>query len=196
VEAPAGHDGPPLLARLRNAVGFERPPPAPGGRRRASVLLVFDPSRPSLPLLFILRSASLRSHAGQIAFPGGSSEPGDRDPVATALREAREEVALAPSNVDILGTLPPLLTAVSDLWLTPVVGLQREPWTIVVDEIEVAEWFRVDLDTLLSTPHTVRTMSRNGETRAVHFYETSGRVIWGVSAAILHELMQRLGRED
>jgi 8-oxo-dGTP pyrophosphatase MutT (NUDIX family) len=192
-EAPAGAS---LLARLRGVVDTVAGPPPPAGQRQAAVLLLFDPVAETLPLLFILRSTSLRSHAGQIAFPGGAVEPTDRDLVATALREASEEVALQPSNVEVLGFLPPLLTAVSNLWLTPVVGLQRSSWTIASDELEVAEWFRIDLATLLHAPHTIRELARDGRSRNVHFYQADGRTIWGVSAAILHELMRRLGRRD
>jgi 8-oxo-dGTP pyrophosphatase MutT (NUDIX family) len=185
-----------LLDRLRAAVDNEPGPPPPAGQRRAAVLLLFDPSNEELPLLFILRSASLRAHAGQIAFPGGASEPSDRDLVATALREASEEVALHRDNVEVLGFLPPFLTAVSNLWLTPVVGLQRAQWTITSDTFEVAEWFRIDLTSLMRAPHSIRELSRDGRSRMVHFYDADGRVIWGVSAAILYELMFRLGRRD
>lgn len=166
------------------------------GRRRAAVLLLFDPSSPGLPLLFTLRSPDLRSHAGQISFPGGGTEHGDDDVVATALREAHEEVGVPQDNVDVIGVLPPLVTAVSDRWLTPVVGLQRGPWDVVTDTREVAEWFRVDLAALLTAPHEVRQLERAGVRRAVHFYEADSRVIWGVTAAILHELLSRLGRAD
>jgi len=191
---PRGGDS--LLERLRGVVRVEEPVPAPEGARRASVLLLFDPSSETLPLLFILRSAALRAHAGQIAFPGGAEESADADVVATALREAHEEMALRPDNVEVIGVLPSFLTAVSQLWLTPVVGLQHAPWTIVADRTEVAEWFRIDLATLLEAPHTVRDFPRAGRSRAVHFYEVGPRVIWGVSAAILHELLARLGRRD
>jgi 8-oxo-dGTP pyrophosphatase MutT (NUDIX family) len=160
------------------------------------VLLLFDPSAQTLPLLFILRSQGLHSHAGQIAFPGGSVEPDDRDVVDTALREAHEEVGLERANVEVLGFLPAFVTAVSNLWLTPVVGLQRSDWAISADAVEVAEWFRIDLAALLTAPHTIRDLPRDGRPRLVHFYETHGRVIWGVSAAILHELLRRLGRRD
>jgi len=160
------------------------------------VLLLFDARESGLPLLFILRSQRLRFHAGQIAFPGGMTERGDSGPVATALREAREEVGVATDKVEVIGTLSPLLTATSDLWLTPVVGVQRAPFDVVADPFEVAEWFRLALATLLSAPHTVRELSRGDERRLVHFYEADGRTIWGVSAAILHELMALLGRRD
>lgn len=168
--------------------------PDSSGRRPASVLLLFDPEPPSLPLLFMLRSAALRHHAGQIGFPGGSREAGDGDAVATAVREAHEEVGLDPANVEVIGVLPQFSTAVSNRWLTPVVGLQRAPWTVVPDAIEVAEWFRVDLTALLEAPHEVRRLERDGLSRDVHFYQVGERVIWGVTGAILHELMRRLGR--
>jgi 8-oxo-dGTP pyrophosphatase MutT (NUDIX family) len=206
---PAGGLTRPLLERLRGAVSATEPvaretpvdTSQPSsldaeGRRPASVLLLFDPDTPSLPLLFMLRSAALRYHAGQIGFPGGGREAGDGDVVATALREAREEVGLDPDNVEVIGLLPPFATAVSDRWLTPVVALQRAPWTVVPDTIEVADWFRVDLTALLEAPHEVRRMERNGASRAVHFYQVGERVIWGVTGAILHELMRRLGRLD
>ena len=160
------------------------------------MLLLFDPQSPRLPVLFTLRSPSLREHAGQIGFPGGGHEPGDADLRATALREAYEEVGIDPDNVDVIGVLPGFTTAVSNRWLTPVVGLQRAAWTVQADPIEVAEWFLVDLAELLTAPHEVRRLERDGIERDVHFYQASERVIWGVTGAVLHELMSRLGRRE
>ena len=160
------------------------------------MLLLFDPASPRLPLLFMLRSSELRHHAGQIAFPGGGHEAGDDDVVVTALREAEEEVGLEPANVDVIGVLPPFVTAVSDRWLTPVVGLQRAAWTVRPDPVEVADWFLIELTMLLHAPHEIRRLARDGVERDVHFYTLGERVIWGVTGAILHELMRRLGRRD
>ena len=167
-----------------------------GGRRPASVLLLFDPASPQLPLLFMLRSSALRHHPGQIAFPGGGHESGDDDVVSTALREAQEEFGLDPANVDVIGVLPPFVTAISDRWLTPVVGLQRAAWAVRPDPLEVAEWFLIELTVLLEAAHEVRRLERDGVERDVHFYTVGERVIWGVTGAILHELMGRLGRRD
>lgn len=201
--APADRLKGPLLDRLRAAVhtaGSSETPaaavPFARGRRPAAVLLLFDPQSPRLPLLFMLRSPSLREHAGQIGFPGGGREPVDRDLRATALREAYEELGIDPGNVDVIGGLPGFLTAVSNRWLTPVVGLQRAAWTVQPDPVEVAEWFLVDLADLLTAPHEVRRLEREGIARDVHFYQVGERVIWGVTGAILHELLRRLGRRD
>jgi len=187
-----------LIARLRAVLAMPdaSPPEPPGERRRASVLVLADPGSDGLPLLFMLRSAELRFHPGQIAFPGGGEEPGDATVIDTALREAREELGVPPDCVEVLGMLSPMITATSERWLTPVVGLQHGEWQVRGDNHEVAEWFRIPLTTLLRAPHTVRSLERNGVSRPVHFYEAEGRVIWGVSAAILHELMARLGRDD
>lgn len=195
-EQPGGLNRP-LLERLRDAVrAGEAPAADPGGRRPASVLLLFDPSSARLPLLFMLRSSDLRHHAGQIAFPGGGREAGDDDVIATALREAHEEVGIDPANIDVIGVLPAFDTAVSNRWLTPVVALQRDAWAMRPDPIEVAELFRVDLAALLDAPHEMRTFEREGVARDVHFYTADGHVIWGVTGAIVHELLRRLGRDD
>jgi 8-oxo-dGTP pyrophosphatase MutT (NUDIX family) len=188
----------PIVDRLRAAVldPGEAVAAIPDGLRPASVLLLCDPATPGVPLLFLLRSEELREHPGQIAFPGGGAETFDSDVVATALREAGEELGIDASSVEVLGLLSPFSTVVSGRWLTPVVGLQRGPIAFRSDGFEVAEWFRIDIADLLVAPHTVRDIERNGMRGRVHYYEASGRVIWGVTGAILHELLERLGRTD
>jgi 8-oxo-dGTP pyrophosphatase MutT (NUDIX family) len=168
---------------------------APPSRRTAGVLLLFDTRQPRLPLLFLERTAHLRHHAGQIGFPGGGSEPQDATIVATALREAEEEAGIPAAAVDVIGLLPPFLTAISDNWLTPVVALQDCEIDLQPEPFEVARLFRVDLHTLMEAPHTTRTLTREGIRRDVHFYEAGGTVIWGVTAAILFELMVRVAGE-
>ncbi len=186
-----------IVDRLRRAVRDPAGvPPAPDGLRPASVLLLCDPAAPGVPLLFVLRSEELRQHPGQIAFPGGGAETDDADVVATALREAGEELGIGADSVEVLGVLTPFSTVVSARWLTPVVGLQRGPINFRSDDFEIAEWFHVDVADLMVAPHAVREMERNGLRGQVHYYEVSGRTIWGVTGAIVHELLGRLGRTD
>jgi 8-oxo-dGTP pyrophosphatase MutT (NUDIX family) len=165
---------------------------APAGRRTAAVLLLFDTRNPRLPLLFMERTAHLRHHAGQIGLPGGGSEPQDATIAATALREAGEEAGIPAEAAEVIGLLPPFLTATSDNWLTPVVALQDRDFELRPDPFEVERLFRVDLRTLMEAPHCRRTLTRDGISRDVHFYEAGGAVIWGVTGAILFELIGRV----
>ena len=188
----------PIVDRLRAVVSDpgETLQTAPEGLRPASVLLLCDPTMPGVPLLFVVRSEELRQHPGQIAFPGGGAETFDDGVVATALREASEELGIPPDHVEVLGVLSSFSTVVSGRWLTPVVGLQRLPIDLRTDGFEVVEWFRIDIADLMVAPHTISEIERNGMRGRVHYYEASGRVIWGVTGAILHELLERLGRTD
>lgn len=187
-----------LLERVRRSVDplDADHPVGPAQHRQAAVLLILDPADPGLPILFVQRADHLRHHAGQIGLPGGTTESHDDDLAATAVREAAEEVGVEPGNVDVIGKLPPFLTAGSLRWLTAIVAVQRQPWTPSGDGWEVAQWFRVRLVDVLAAPHRVEEVQSDAIRRRVHFYEVDGRIIWGATAAILHELMRRLGRED
>ena len=185
-----------LLARLRKALAGPAPKaPPPPGKREAAVLMLFDPAREGIPLLFVRRADHLRLHAGQIGLPGGSREHGDRDIVATALREAGEEVGVDPADVEVIGSLPARLTHRSDLRLTPIAALQRRPFEVRGDGFEVAEWFWLPLHNLLAAGHRSEAWTAEpGETRLVHHYEVEGRTIWGVTGGIVHDLLERFGR--
>jgi hypothetical protein len=96
----------------------------------------------------------------------------------------------------VLGQLQPVLTATSYRRVTPVVALQREPVEPVPEPYEVAEWFRIPLAELLTAPLTARGIPGDPMEREVYFYEAGGKVIWGASAAILHDLLERLSRSS
>lgn len=168
--------------------------PAPDGHRSAGVLLLLDVRDPRIPLLFLERSAHLRHHAGQIGFPGGVDEDADASIVDTALREAREEAGIPADAVEVIGLLPPFMTATSDRWLTPVVGLQRNAIALTPDPGEVARLFTLSLADLADAPHSVRRLERDGLSRDVHFYEVGSNTVWGVTAAIVSELLERIER--
>lgn len=182
-----------LLDRLRLAVD---PLPAPGAgvhpEISAAVLLLVDPTDPGLPLLFIRRTREVRTHRGQIAFPGGGVDPGDATVVDAALREALEELAIPPERVQPLGLLATVWTRGSERSLCPVVGLQRGDVAPVADGYEVATWFRIPIADLLEAPLTSRVIPGMEGAPAVHFYEAHGQVIWGATAAVLHDLLGRL----
>jgi len=143
----------------------------------------------------------LHDHAGQISFPGGRVEKGDADAIATALREAHEEIGLPPADVDVIGTLPEYLTATA-YKVTPVIGLVERPFTPVLDAFEVSEVFEVPLAFLMDPINHERRIFQMGDTARTFYampYATPRRAaegrryfIWGATAAILRNLYQFL----
>jgi 8-oxo-dGTP pyrophosphatase MutT (NUDIX family) len=145
-------------------------------------------------LLFTRRSSGLRAHRGEISFPGGSHEPADISLAATALREAWEEIDLASERVEMLGSLLPLFTVVSNFWVTPVVGWLAgglPPLTPNPDEVE--EIIEAPLSALADPAifHT-ETWVRAGTAREVHFYDYGPYRIWGLTGHILSTLLALL----
>ncbi len=120
--------------------------------REASVLVPLVPRAGGLHMLLTRRDARLAVHAGQISFPGGARDPGDRDAVHTALREAEEEIGLAPAQVEPLGCMP-LYTTVTGFAVTPVVALVHPHARWRPQPSEVAEVFEVPLDFLMDPAH-------------------------------------------
>jgi 8-oxo-dGTP pyrophosphatase MutT (NUDIX family) len=161
----------------------------------ASVLVgVVAHARPSI--LLTQRTADLSSHAGQVAFPGGKADATDADVVATALREAQEEVGLHPRHLQVLGTLPHYTTG-SGFVITPVVAIISPAYESVANAAEVAAIFEVPLDFLMNPAHhrrhTLQTPS--GPRQWVSMPYADGdqeRYIWGATAGILINLHERL----
>jgi len=175
----------------------ERPGPQADSPRPASVLLPLIRQDRKWHLLFIRRAEHEHDrHSGEVAFPGGRAEADDPDPVATALRESREEIGLDPDQIQVLGHLQPLQT-VSNYLVTPVVGHVRWPIALRTDPIEVAEVFSMPLD-WLNDPANRRVRiwpsPDHPQAREVIFYEErEGKRLWGISARITLDFLECLG---
>jgi len=158
--------------------------------RRASVLIPVTrhvPERESHVVLTV-RSENLRNHAGQISFPGGSSEPGDQDEAATALRETEEEIGISPSQVEILGNLGDMALP-SGFLITPVVGLIEPGLEFMPCPAEVADVFQIPLSLVLE-PAAYRDSTWEYQARSrrvLELYYEDYR-IWGATAAMLFHL--------
>jgi 8-oxo-dGTP pyrophosphatase MutT (NUDIX family) len=164
----------------------------PGEPAEAAVLVGLVPRQKGTQVLLTRRTDSLRHHAGQVSFPGGRIEPSDADPVAAALRESQEEIALAPAQAAPLGFLDPL-TTISGFRVTPVVAAIDPAYVAEPQPGEVADVFEVPLDYLMA-PANLRQveMDYRGRRRVVLEYGWPGQRIWGATAAILFNLRQRL----
>ena len=195
------------IARLRRAARpLADPPGAPGWnlaelsdvidpnlpRRSAAVLVPFVRRDDALSVLFTRRTAHLRTHAGQISFPGGAIEDGDTDAVAAALRETFEETGIERERVEPFGYLDGFET-VSGYFVSPVTGFVTGDYRVRPDPDEVDEVFEVPLDFILA-PNRLRRFDFDwqGRTRTTYEFEWDGRRVWGATAAILRNLLQRL----
>ncbi|WP_455133865.1 NUDIX hydrolase [Microbacterium aurum] len=148
-----------------------------------------------LDVLLLARAATLRSHPGQVAFPGGRLDPGDDGPVGAALREATEETGLDPSGVEVLGTLDEVPLEFSGHLVTPVLGWWRHPSPVrVVDVAESADVFRAPVADLLHPQNRgVTVMRRGGQEWRGPAFEVHGHLVWGFTALLLDALFDRLG---
>ena len=136
-------------------------------------------------VLFTIRHRRLKRHAGQISFPGGRVDPGDRDSVATALRETHEEVGLPPDAVRVLGALDCYVTR-TGYRVTPIVGVIEAPPELVLCDAEVEDIFEAPLDYVLD-PRNQHRESRDILGRRGHFYAIrfGSHYIWGATAGML-----------
>jgi 8-oxo-dGTP pyrophosphatase MutT (NUDIX family) len=157
-----------------------------------SAVLAAIVDRPEPTMLFTTRNANLRAHAGQVAFPGGRADPEDTGPVATALREAWEEIALPPDAVTVIGEDTPFLTH-SGYSIIPVLGIIPPDLPLFPHEHEVADIFEVPLAIVIDPAwQQLRVGELNGERREYYEITWQNRYIWGVTAALIVNLSRRL----
>lgn len=166
-------------------------PPEEGGRDSA-VLVLFGEAAHGPDVLLIQRSDGTYAHAGQIAFPGGKTEPGDGGPADTALREAKEEVGLDPGGVDLVGILPALHIPVSGYVVTPVLGWWRSPSPVgVAEPAEVARVERVPIAELVEPAN--RVMVRHPLGYVGPGFQAREMMIWGFTAGLLDRIFDLAG---
>ena len=144
-------------------------------------------------LVFTERRADLRRHAGEISFPGGRRDEGDADLRATALREAEEEIGLDPAQVEAGEALPAIKTFVTNYLVHPFVGYVPHPGELDLrpnpTEVETVLAFSLEL---LREGYEMRRLIRRGVPIHTPTYEVEGQLIWGATARILADLLQRL----
>jgi 8-oxo-dGTP pyrophosphatase MutT (NUDIX family) len=162
-----------------------------GGRTQSAVLVpLYRDAAGELHAVFTRRRDDLRRHPGEISFPGGRRDRGE-ELLQTALREAQEEIGLAPEAVDVVGALAPVGTFVTGYAIYPFVGVLEAPPEWIVADTEVAEVLELPLPAVRAA-HGVRRLVRRGIPFRTDTYEVGPHLIWGATARIVKDLLGRI----
>lgn len=162
------------------------------GSRDAAVLIAIRDWAGRPEILFTERPDHLDKHAGEISFPGGKIEASDASPRDTALRESHEEVGIEPTEVEIVGALPPVGTFVTSFRIQPFVGLLSEGARPVPNPDEVAAILTFGIEDLTSG-YAMRRLVRRGVPIRTPTFEVERHLIWGATARILTDFLRRIG---
>lgn len=195
----AGAAEAPQVRRLSERLSQRMPVRRSGdgtGRHSAVLICLAESTRPvaapDVEVLLMQRSATLRSHPGQVSFPGGTTDPGDADAEATALREASEEVGLDPRSVTVIGELPALDLSVTGFRVTPVLAWWQAPHPVgVVDPAEVARVALVPVAELVDPANRFQVIHPSG--RVGPGFEAGGLFVWGFTAYLLDVVLELAG---
>lgn len=166
-------------------------PSRPTTAANAAVMLLLWPQQQQLQLLLTRRALHLRHHPGQISFPGGRIEAGETA-LAAALRESEEEIGIAPAQIKVLGSLPGIITS-TGFSVAPWIGYIAEQPHLRLQKSEVAEVFSLPLSYALSNRFRQQRWFRQPyKAEHLHFLPYQGQLIWGATAAILHQLAEQI----
>jgi 8-oxo-dGTP pyrophosphatase MutT (NUDIX family) len=183
--------------RLPEGIPFERPASPPGARPAAALVLVYPGSDGEAHLVLTERvDYGADHHSGEVSLPGGKVDPGDADAVATALREAEEEVGLDPdeAGVEVVGRLDPLWIPPSNFLVTPIVAVAARRPAFVADPREVAAILEAPVAAFLpDVAPVIIDPDPRGRPLRYGAYMVEGRIVWGATAAILGQLGAVLG---
>jgi 8-oxo-dGTP pyrophosphatase MutT (NUDIX family) len=161
--------------------------------RQAGVLVLLYPENGEWCFVLTRRTDTLRGHSGQISFPGGRRDPGDRTFVDTALRETCEELGVCDRAIALLGALSPIYIPPSDFEVFPIVAALNDPPTFRPNPDEVAEVFAVPLSALVNDAFKrVEQRPFNGVPVDIPYYAFNGHKVWGATAIMLSEFEARL----
>ncbi len=159
---------------------------------KAAVLMAFTDAEHGPELILTRRSLMLRSHAGEVAFPGGKRDETDPDLAFTVLREAQEEIALPPALVELIGPLPPAVSRWG-LHVTPFVGIIPHRIALTPNESEIDSIFRVPLRYFLEAPVIEYTeREHEGVSYRIPAFHYENQVIWGLTAYFIAEFCNRV----
>jgi 8-oxo-dGTP pyrophosphatase MutT (NUDIX family) len=162
------------------------PPVAAPAGMRAAVLVPLYEAGGVLRLILTRRPDDMRTHAGDVVFPGGIIEPGDSGPVDTAVREAWEEIGLPPDHVTVLGGLDPVTTRSREMLIVPVVARVRRPVELIPEPGEVDAIIEPAVDDLLDD---ARWRTEEWAGHELWFYEFPEGVLWGATARLVRSLL-------
>jgi len=181
-----------LKERLKAALASRKRVPMEAGPVPAAVLLPLFLKDGEFHILFTKRTSHLTHHSGEISFPGGVCDPGDRDSADTALREAWEEVGIAPQDVEILGELDDT-RSIHNYVVTPVVGVFPSGYLLTVNDTEIERIIEVPLSHFVRPGvFRVEQWQWEGRTRPVYFYRHGDDEIWGLTGRILKQFLDVL----
>ena len=181
-----------LRDRLRAALATRSPARVPVSDARDAAVLIPIMGQPEPTLIFTVRTETVRSHKGQISFPGGSIDPHDESPITAALRETHEEIGLDAEDVEVLGELDSFPTIVTGFVVTPVVGWVESPQELRPNPSEVADVLLVPLAELTDEIRAEPGFLHLDRAYPTEAWIWNDHVIWGVTARIIRSFLMVL----